>query len=204
MAPGKLLWHWLAAPLAGIAIAPFPSSLIAHEPPRPSPSLQLAIRKAPDCALPADEATQEPTLATLVNIHSGEAVVLSRHEPTMDRVASLLADRVTTSQTPMDPRLMDLLRELASDRAPVKIEIVSGYRSWKLNELLRKKGRRVASHSQHSEGKAVDFRIEGMTATQMRDAIEAAGWNGGLGYYPKSADRFVHADTGPKRKWIGR
>jgi len=205
MTPGARLWHWLAAPLAGIVIGPLPATVIAEEPPRPSPAMLLAVRKEADapCDEPGTAPVPEHTLGTLLNTHTGEATVLSADEPSVERLSSLMADRVTASQVPVDPKLLELLRSLAGPRSPVKVEIVSGYRSWKLNELLRKKGRRVASHSQHSQGMAVDFRIEGMSTSELRKEIETSGWNGGVGYYPKRTDRFVHADTGPKRSWTG-
>jgi uncharacterized protein YcbK (DUF882 family) len=70
--------------------------------------------------------------------------------------------------------------------------------------MLRKKGHRVASHSQHSLGHAVDFRIIGLTPAQMKRAILKVGWEGGIGQYDKSSDLFVHADVGPKREWYER
>src|SRR5438132_7142268 len=106
----------------------------------------------------------------------------------------------------MDPRLLDLLRRLAERHGDagnaVRIELVSGFRSPKLNEMLRKKGHNVASHSQHSLGHAVDFRVVGLTPAQMKQAILKAGWQGGIGQYDKSSDLFVHADVGPKREWF--
>lgn len=205
MNPGARLWHWLAAPLAGIIAAPLASSPIADEPCRPSPAQLLAVRKEASCDDdPVAEAAPQRTLGTLLNTHTGEATVLSHDEPSVERLSSLMADRVTGSRVPVDPKLLGLLRTIAGLQSPAKVEIVSGYRSWKLNELLRKKGRRVASHSQHSQGNAVDFRIEGMTTANLRKLIDSGDWNGGLGYYPKNTDRFVHADTGPKRRWTGR
>jgi uncharacterized protein YcbK (DUF882 family) len=92
--------------------------------------------------------------------------------------------------------------------APPRIELVSGYRSPKLNEILRKKGHHVASHSQHSKGHACDFRIVPQGATKALDPrvvekeIRALGWDGGVGVYPTQGDWFVHADVGPNRRWV--
>ena len=104
----------------------------------------------------------------------------------------------------IDPRLLELLRQVAIRNPGARIELVSGYRSPKLNEMLRKKGHRVASHSQHSLGHAVDFRIIGLTPSQMKRTILSTGWEGGIGQYDKSSDLFVHADVGPKREWYER
>ena len=144
------------------------------------------------------------TWATLVNVHTGEAIPLSGDEPRLERFCDALADRATASKAPLDPRLLELLRQVALQNPGARIELVSGFRSPKLNEMLRKKGHNVASHSQHSLGHAVDFRVVGMTPSQMKQAIVKAGWQGGVGQYDKATDLFVHADVGPKREWYER
>ncbi len=96
---------------------------------------------------------------------------------------------------------------MAPRRPPPRIELVSGFRSPKLNEMLRKKGHHVASHSQHSLGHACDFRIipvgqpKALDPRVVEKAIRDLGWDGGVGVYPTDADWFVHADVGPNRKW---
>ena len=88
------------------------------------------------------------------------------------------------------------------------MELVSGYRSPKLNEMLRKKGHHVASHSQHSLGHACDFRIVpegarvGIDPRVLEKEIRALGWQGGVGVYPTAGDWFVHADVGANRRWV--
>jgi len=144
------------------------------------------------------------TWATIINVHTGEAVALSSAEPSFARFSDVLADRVTGSKIELDRRLLELLRQIALRNPGVRLEIVSGFRSPKLNEILRKKGHKVASHSQHSRGHAVDFRVIGLTPTKMKEAILKVGWDGGIGQYDKSSDLFVHADVGPKREWFER
>jgi len=158
---------------------------------------------------PGEEAPTPPLLATLVQTHTDERVPLDRESPTNERFTALLADRVTGSSHTLDPRLLGLLRDLAAAHAPARIELVSGYRSPKLNEMLRKKGHHVASHSQHSLGHAVDFRLipEGAAPLDPRDVekeIRALDWTGGVGVYVGKDDRFVHADVGPNRRWDGQ
>jgi len=154
--------------------------------------------EAPD----ADQRPEVETWATLFNVHTGETLPLSSVEPTVDRLSDVLADRVTGSTAALDARLLELLRQVALQNPGARIELVSGYRSPKLNEMLRKKGHRVASHSQHSLGHAVDFRVIGLTPAQMKRAISKTDWEGGIGQYDASSDRFVHADVGPKREWF--
>lgn len=148
-----------------------------------------------------------PLLATLVQTHTDERVPLDDALPTQDRFAALLADRVTGERHPFDPRLLELLRALARNHPGGRIELVSGYRSAKLNEAMRKKGHHVASHSQHSLGHACDFRLVLPGAPRALDPrvvekeIRDQGWTGGVGVYPLSSDWFVHADVGPNRRW---
>lgn len=150
-----------------------------------------------------------PVLATLAQTHTGERVILDADSPAQERFDTLLADRSTGQRASLDPRLLNLLRQLAAAHEGARIELVSGYRSQKLNEMLRKKGHHVASHSQHSLGNAVDFRIipkdeTAISPRKLEQEIRALGWIGGVGTYMKSDDWFVHADVGGNRRWDGQ
>jgi len=153
---------------------------------------------------------ERPLLATLVQTHTDERVPLDSATPTAERFSGLLADRVTGERHAFDPRLLDLLRSLAARYPAARIELVSGYRSAKLNETMRKKGHHVASHSQHSLGHAVDFRIvpaaadRGLDPRVLEKEIRDLGWEGGVGVYPIKSDWFVHADVGKNRRWDGK
>jgi uncharacterized protein YcbK (DUF882 family) len=159
------------------------------------------------------EAEARPLFATLVQTHTDERVLLDAESPSEARFSALLHDHVTGGKRPLDGRLLDLLRRLAEKHATngeaVRIELVSGYRSEKLNEMLRKKGHHVASKSQHSLGHAVDFRIvlpgaeKGVDPRQLEREIRELGWKGGVGVYLLESDWFVHADVGPQRGWYG-
>jgi uncharacterized protein YcbK (DUF882 family) len=191
--------------LASVVVALTVTHPTAADPPTER-GFRLASRKGPRVAAPASEEdaaenSEVETLATLYNIHTGEAMPLSSSEPQQSRFSEALADRITASRIDLDPRLLDLLREVARRNPGGRIELVSGYRSTKLNEMLRKKGHNVASKSQHSLGHAVDFRIVGMTPAEMKQEVQKLGWEGGIGRYDKITDWFVHADVGPKREW---
>ncbi len=148
-------------------------------------------------------------LATIVQTHTNEHVMLDDASPAAARFDALLADRVTGQTHAIDRRLLDMLRALARLHPGARIEIVSGYRSEKLNETLRKKGHHVATHSQHTLGHAVDFRIvvgdgPGLDPREMeRELREDLHWDGGVGVYLSEGDRFTHADVGPNRRWNG-
>lgn len=199
----------LASALAVAIFASAPSTLVAGtaapEPALPSPaSGNLAHKKSSEAPSEAPE-----LYGTLVQTHTGERVMLDEVSPSGDRFARLLADRVTGSQRAFDPRLLGLLRTLAKRHGGARVELVSGYRSPKLNEMMRKKGRHVASHSQHSLGHAVDFRVvppgadRGIDPRELEKEIRALGWDGGVGVYPQAHDWFVHADVGANRRWGG-
>ncbi len=162
-----------------------------------------------DAASAPPDREPPPLLATLVQTHTDERVPLDEATPTEERFSALLADRVTGERHAFDPRLLGLLRSLAKNHPGARIELVSGYRSAKLNETMRKKGHHVASHSQHSLGHACDFRIvpagesRGLDPRVVEKEIRDLGWEGGVGVYPLSSDWFVHADVGRNRRWNG-
>jgi hypothetical protein len=200
---GVLRRH-LPTVLVGALVAPFATYPIAIEPDQPVSGYSSAIRKGPKATEEVPPAESLPTLGTLVSLREHELVVLSETEPSQEQFSTLLRDRVTGESVDMAPRLLELVRELAQEQKVSRVEFISGYRSWKLNEMLRKKGRNVASQSQHCQGTAMDFRVEGMSAKDLAGAIEALRWKGGLAHYPGDTDRFVHADVGPHRRWRGR
>jgi len=199
----SLLTKVLAIVLASAATAtvsarpPLTDERVAH-------GAGLAERKGPG----EDASDDPPLLATLAQVHTGERAVLDAEIPTQPAFEAMLSDRSTGEQHPLDTQLLGLLRSLAAQHPGSRIELVSGYRSWKLNEMLRKKGHHVASHSQHSLGHACDFRIvppgaeTGLDPRVVEQEIRKLGWDGGVGVYPTTADWFVHADVGRNRRWV--
>jgi len=156
---------------------------------------------------PVDVEQDLPLLGTLYQIHTGELVALDAQSPSSARFEALMADRITGATHVIDAALLELLRALAARHQGSWIEIVSGYRSPKLNEMLRKKGHHVSPHSQHSLGHACDFRIvppgepRALDPRVLGREIRSLGWDGGVGVYPSNDDSFVHADVGPARSW---
>ncbi len=174
--------------------------------PNPPRSSRLDSKKA----VTAEGAEEPPALlGTMLQTHTGERLVFDERTPTQEHFAEMLADRVTGAVHEIDPRLLGLLQKLAGKHQGARVEIVSGYRSEKLNETMRKKGHHVATHSQHSLGHAVDFRVvlpeaeKAVDPRVMELEIRALGWEGGVGVYPLESDWFVHADVGPNRRWTG-
>jgi hypothetical protein len=100
-----------------------------------------------------------------------------------------------------DPRLFGVLARAARHFKVSRVNIISGFRSPKYNLMLRKKGRGVARNSQHTQGKAVDFRLPGISSQRLLSWARGLRL-GGVGFYPSSG--FVHVDTGPVRYWGGQ
>jgi len=78
------------------------------------------------------------------------------------------------------------------------IQIISGYRTPKTNQMLNRTSNGVARNSLHMQGRAIDFRMPGSSTRGVRDVARALN-AGGVGYY--SSSDFVHIDTGKIRHW---
>ncbi|MBC7004598.1 YcbK family protein [Photobacterium sp. BZF1] len=100
----------------------------------------------------------------------------------------------------MDRRLFDAITEIQAGLGHKgQVRIISGYRSPATNKALQKNGG-VATKSYHMKGQAIDFNLEGVSLSRIRNAALELRL-GGVGYYPRSG--FVHIDTGPVRRWNG-
>lgn len=104
---------------------------------------------------------------------------------------------------PMD---RDLLWALATVREAAmrdghdgEIRFLSGYRTRKTNDMLRRAGFAAVRNSLHVRAQAVDFSLPGIPVGSVS---RYARWLelGGVGHYPEG---FVHIDTGSPRHWNG-
>jgi uncharacterized protein YcbK (DUF882 family) len=84
----------------------------------------------------------------------------------------------------VDPRLVALVGIVSSHFGGKPLEIVSGYRAYTPTQYT--------AHSNHNLGKALDFRIRGVTNEALRDFCHTLR-SAGCGYYPNSS--FVHLDV---------
>jgi uncharacterized protein YcbK (DUF882 family) len=171
----------------------------------PARSMHLDSKK-----IAASEGDAPDLLGTFSQTHTDERVPIDESSPTQARFEELLADRVTGQKHAIDPKLLETVRALLRRHPGSRVEIVSGYRSEKLNETLRKKGHHVATHSQHSLGHALDFRIVPAETERAlsplvieRELRDDLGWDGGVGVYLSDSDWFTHMDVGPNRRWNG-
>lgn len=153
---------------------------------------------------PADE-LPEGSLS-LVNTHNNErlAVTYRREDGSYDVDAInalnwILRCPLTNQQTVMDVRTIEYLNLLDKKLGGGnEIHIISGYRSPSYNSLLRDNSRRVAKHSLHLSGRAIDFAMGNQSLDRVRHAAVALRM-GGVGYYPRGG--FVHIDSGGFRTW---
>ena len=159
-------------------------------------------------ALPAwSQGLGEVRRASLKNLHTGDAfneVYFENGRYLPDALADaqrVLRDWRNGEEHFMDPRLFDALHAIQGrleTRAPY--QIISGYRSPKTNAMLHARSSGVASNSQHTYGKAVDVRVEGVDLRNLhKAALDVSA--GGVGFYPVS--NFVHVDVARVRQWTG-
>ncbi len=117
------------------------------------------------------------------------------------RIDWILRDWRTDQQIEMSRELIDLLWEVhrqLDSRAPV--HLISGYRSPRTNDMLRRTKGGQARKSQHTLGNAVDVHFPDVPVKRLRNA-GLIREHGGVGYYPTSAIPFVHLDVGRVRHW---
>jgi uncharacterized protein YcbK (DUF882 family) len=137
--------------------------------------------------------------------HTGKDLSLIYHDgiapihTALNELNQFLGDFRTGESYPIDPNLFDALY-LLQQKTGVEnsFEIISGYRSPKTNQQLRKKSTGVAKRSLHMQGKAIDIRLRGVATKQLRDIAKNMKI-GGVGYYRRSD--FIHLDTGRVRYW---
>lgn len=83
-----------------------------------------------------------------------------------------------------DARLVALLGIVSNHFGGKKIEIISGFRPFSPKQYT--------PHSNHNHGRAMDFRVQGVPNTVVRDFCRTLH-DVGVGYYPNSV--FVHLDV---------
>lgn len=173
---------------------------VAEKGPKPRPEPPPDTSRKADAPPREGEPATEAYAVTLFNLHTREVL------PVVDRVdarraSRFLRCRVTGQTTEMAPEPVEVALRMAERFESPRVDVISGYRSEKFNELLRKKGRQVASRSRHLRGHALDFRIPEVGAAELARAV-AEVHQGGIGTYRQSG--FIHVDVGPDRRWRGR
>ncbi len=142
------------------------------------------------------------------NLHTGERISLRYRNDdeyflsALDEANHFFRDHRTGKVGELDPRLFDHIYFLNSYFGTGRtIEIISGYRSPETNDMLANRSRGVARQSYHTKGMAIDLNISGVPVKTVHEVLVEKEL-GGAGVY--TASKFVHLDTGPVRRWVGR
>jgi uncharacterized protein YcbK (DUF882 family) len=139
------------------------------------------------------------------NTNTGDKLKLTYFEKgsylkdALQEISYLFRDFRTGDVHTIDTALLDQLYDLKTLLGVKKpFHIISGFRSPFTNANLRKRSHAVAKNSLHTQGRAIDIRVEGLRTKTIRNAAIAMR-SGGVGYYPR--EDFVHLDTGNFRTW---
>ncbi|NJD67300.1 MAG: hypothetical protein C3F12_10235 [Candidatus Methylomirabilota bacterium] len=157
----------------------------------------------------AQEILMTPTTEarlTLYNTHTHERLDVTYRQSSgeydveaLSAIDQLLRCHYTNKVTKIDPGVIEFVNALDKRLGGGhEIHVISGFRSPEYNQLLRRKSRRVARHSLHQSGKAIDLRIPGVGLKVIRKAALELR-HGGVGYYPRRG--FIHVDSGRFRYW---
>jgi len=149
----------------------------------------------------------ETRTLSMHHTHTDESITITYKrngrydEEALKKINWFLRDWRRQEETRMDPHLLDIVWEVATElHAQKPIEIVCGYRAPATNEMLRKRSSGVAKSSMHTHGQAMDFYIPDVPLEQLRYAGLRLQ-RGGVGFYPTSGSPFVHLDTAKIRHW---
>ncbi|HXU05171.1 MAG TPA: DUF882 domain-containing protein [Polyangia bacterium] len=179
------------APATAASVAPAPAGTTATTAPAKPAKPAKASKKA--------KAPKNPPV-TLFTVNHKETFSLRLRDAqgkpikgNQRRFDRFLRCHHTEAKHSMNPRLMRLLYQTGRHWPGKRLEVVSGYRSPKVAKN---------PHSPHMKGLACDFRVEGVTTTELRDYLRKAFEKVGVGYYPNST--FVHLDVRKEKSafWI--
>ncbi len=119
----------------------------------------------------------------------------------LNEINHILRDWRSDAVKTIDPAVLDYVFEVQMRLGHRDVvEILSGYRTKKTNDMLRARNRGVAKYSLHIEGRAIDISLPGIRTVDVRDTALSLK-RGGVGTYRRSG--FVHLDTGEFRRWGG-
>jgi len=143
---------------------------------------------------------------SLFNIHTEETLTVSyrsangEYDPeALAAINQILRCHYTDEVANIDIGAIEYLNRIDKELGGGnEIHVISGYRSPEYNSLLREGSHKVAKHSLHMQGKALDIAIPHIGTDAVRHTALKLE-TGGVGYYPR--DGFVHIDSGPFRTW---
>ncbi len=110
----------------------------------------------------------------------------------LPKISKILRFFPTDQKIAIDPRLVTLIGIVSDHFGGRPLRVVSGYRPYSPAQYTPR--------SNHNHGRAMDFSVEGVPNTVLRDFCRTFR-NAGVGYYPNSS--FVHMDVrSVKTYWI--
>ena len=155
-------------------------------------ALPLLVLLLTPCAHAAKAAARYPAVRVF-HVNTKQEVRFALYDPAghpqraqLRRIGKLLRCHHTGKEHPMHWRLMQLLYRIARHFPAQRIEVVAGYRH---PRVAKDKG---VPKSNHARGRAVDFRVPGVSNEDLRDYVRTFK-KVGVGYYPNST--FVHLDV---------
>jgi len=144
---------------------------------------------------------------SIYNIHTKETLTVTykrngQYIPSaLKKVNHVMRDWRRNESRVMRKDLIDLMWEVHNQLGSQKpIYLISGYRSQKTNNKLRKTRGGQARRSRHILGMAADVHFPDVPIRELRDSA-LIRQKGGVGYYPTSGLPFVHMDVGRVRHW---
>lgn len=139
------------------------------------------------------------------NIHTNETLRSTYWEDgeyipeSLNEIDHLLRDFRTGEVQTIDTGLLELLHAISKRLNTNKpFQVISGFRSAKTNDFLRRHTTGVEKNSLHMEGQAIDIKLTGVSLSMLKRAAMEQRM-GGVGLYPGSG--FVHVDVGEVKYW---
>jgi uncharacterized protein YcbK (DUF882 family) len=151
--------------------------------PAPMPAQAVATMFAGETAGPVEVNFYDE------NAHQAGTVAIWRDGSTDDATKVLIKHlfrcRTTYREKLIAQKTLAMLADISEHYDGKTIEYVSGYRV----------SRNESPTSPHRDGRAVDFRIRGVSLPKIRDYLWTTYSDVGVGWYP--SEQFIHIDTRP-------
>jgi uncharacterized protein YcbK (DUF882 family) len=133
--------------------------------------------------LPALRVTNARGVEVLVRLYEADGQLDGDAQRALDDVLADARDPANVHTTAIDHRTLQLLFRAAYHFGAPAVQVVSGY---------RQPGRR--SEGNHAEGKALDFRLSGVSAATLASYLRTLP-RVGVGVYTHRRTQFVHLDV---------
>lgn len=115
----------------------------------------------------------------------------------LKRINAIFGANGSEPEEQMDLRFIEILDYVQDQLKGGSYSLKSGYRSPRLNQSLRNKGKLAAQSSMHIEAAAGDLILGGVNSEAVYDFVKGLDCCG-IGFYH---GRHFHMDTGPSRYW---